>query len=171
VLQVRLEGDDFQSHERGKRVREGAKWVGVLAILFAVSGLIMFAMQKVEADKALTHLSEFDDDQELAPINGKVYTAAELRREVVREPYQILVVNVIVAVLMGVLWLWARRAPLPAIACALALFLVVHVVSAVLDPTSIPKGILVKLLALAALYKGFKAALAARAAMQARPTP
>src|SRR6185369_7006804 len=152
VLQVRLEGSDFQSHERGKRVREGAKWVGALAIIFAVSGLFMFAMQKVEAGKAMANLAQFEDDQELAPINGKVYTTAELRRAVEREPYQVLVVNLIVAALMTVLWVWARRAPLPAIACALALFLVVHVVSAVLDPSSIPKGILIKLLAVVALY-------------------
>jgi hypothetical protein len=70
---------------------------------------------------------------------------------------------------MSVLWLWARRAPLPAIACALALYLVVQVVSAVLDPSSIMKGIIVKLFAFAALYKGLKAALDARAAIQQRP--
>src|SRR4029077_15551622 len=43
VLQVRFEGADWQAHERGKKVRAGAKWVGVLAILFAVSAPLMFA--------------------------------------------------------------------------------------------------------------------------------
>jgi len=78
----------------------------------------------------------------------------------------VLVVNGILAVLMGVLWLWARRAPLPAIACALALYLVVQVVSAILDPSSIMKGIVIKLIAFSVLYKGFTASLAARSAMQ-----
>jgi hypothetical protein len=39
----------------------------------------------------------------------------------------------------------------------------------VLDPSSIAKGTVVKVLALVALYQGFKAALAARAALQQRP--
>ena len=169
VLQARLDGAEWQAHERGKQVRAGAKWVGVLAILFAVSAPIMFAMQETETSKAMTNLAQFQDDEVLQPINGKVYTAGELRRLVEREPYQVLVVNGILAVLMGVLWLWARRAPLPAIACALALYLVVQVVSAILDPSSIVKGIIIKLFAFVTLYKGFKAALAARASMQQRP--
>ena len=169
VLQVRVEGADWQAHERGKQVRTGAKWVGVLAILFAVSAPIMFAVQEAQTSKAMENLAQFQDDEVLQPINGKVYTAGELRRVVQREPYQILVVNGILAVLMGALWLWARRAPLPAIACALALYLVVQVVSAIVDPSSIVKGIIIKLVAFGALYKGFKAALAARAAMQQRP--
>lgn len=167
VLQIRFEGADWQAHERGKQVRAGAKWVGVLAILFAVSAPIMFAMQEATTtNEAMTNLAKFQDDDVLQPINGKVYTAGELRRLVEREPYQVLVVNGILAVLMGVLWLWARRAPLPAIACALALYLVVQVVSAILDPSSIVKGIIIKLFAFGALYKGFKAALDARAAIQ-----
>jgi hypothetical protein len=165
VLQVRLEGDDFQAHERGKRVRQGSKWVGALAILFAVSAPVVFAMQKTQADKALANLSQFEDDEQLEPINGKSYTAGELRREVLREPNQLLIGNLILAGLMGVLWIWARRSPLPAIACALALFVVVQVVSGVLDPSTIYKGIIIKVFALAALGKGLKAALAARAAM------
>ena len=169
VLQVRLEGADFAAHERGRRVREGSKWIGALAILFAVSGPILFAMSQTQADQALAHLKDFNDDEQLQPIDGKTYTAGELRAAVAREPYQVLVTSLVVAGLMGVLWFWARRAPLPAIACALALFVVVQVVSAVLDPSSIYKGIIVKLLALAALGKGLKAALAARAAMQRQP--
>jgi len=169
VMQVRLEGANFSDHDRGRRVRQGSKWVGVLAILFLVSGPIMFGMQMVAADKALEHLQQFGDDEQLEPIGGKTYTAGELRKEVRREPYQILIVNLVLAAIMGGLWVWARRAPLPAIACALALFVVVQLVSAVVDPSSIVKGILIKLIALAALGKGLKAALDARAAMQ-RPT-
>ena len=102
----------------------------------------------------------------LQPIDGKKYTAGELRAKVKREPVQVLVVNLVLAGLMGVLWIWGRRAPLPAIACAFAMFVVVYVVSGVLEPSSIPKGILVKILSLAVLAKGLKAALAARAAIR-----
>jgi hypothetical protein len=170
VLQVRLEGGDFAAHERGKRVREGSKWIGALAILFAVSGPILFAVQSMEADKAVAHLAQFEEDEVLQPINGKTYTAGALRREVAREPYQVLIASLILAALMGALWLWARRAPLPAIGCALALFVVVQVVGAVVDPSSLYKGLIIKVLAFVALGKGLKAALAARAALQ-RPLP
>ena len=166
VLQVRLEGGDFQAHERGKQVRHGSKWIGALAILFALSAPLLFAAQKAQEQKALDNLSQFQDDEPLEPINGKSYTAGELRAEVMREPIQGLVANLVLAALMAGLWFWSRRAPLPAIACALALFVVVQVVGAVLEPESIFKGILIKVLAMIALGNGLKAALAARAAMQ-----
>jgi hypothetical protein len=166
VLQVRLEGGDHQAHERGKKVRQASRWIGVLAILFAVAGPLLFATQKMETDKALAHLSEFEDGEQLEPIHGKTYTAGELRKEVEREPYRVLIVSLILAGLMAVLWIWARREPLPAIGCALALFVVVQVVGGVIEPSSIYQGIFIKVLALAALGKGLKAALAARAAMQ-----
>jgi hypothetical protein len=165
TLQVRLEGSDYQAYERGKKVRDAAKWIGVLAILFAVSGVIMFFFQQSQTSAALAKLSAFQDDEVLAPIEGKTYTAGELRKVVEREPLQILIVNVIVAGLMLGLWVWAKRAPLPAIACAFALFIVVHVGSAIVDPTSIAKGFIVKVAAIAVLAKGLKAALAARAVM------
>jgi hypothetical protein len=157
------EEDDPQTSARGKKVREGAKWIGVLAILFAISGALMFFLQQSEVDKALANLQQFEDDEVLEPIDGKTYTAGELRKVVEREPFQVLIINLIVAGLMTVLWVWAKRAPLPAIACAFALFLVVHVGSAMVDPSSIPKGMIIKIFAIVALGKGLKAALEARA--------
>ncbi len=167
VLQVRREASGFAAHERAKRVRNGSKWIGVLAILFAISAPILFGMRTLANQKGLEHLQTFDDDAVLKPINGKVYTAGELRKKIQREPYFDLVATLMLSGLMGALWAWGRRAPLPAIACALALFIVVQVVGALYDPTSIFKGILVKLFAFAALAKGLRAALAARAAMRA----
>jgi len=163
---VELEAGDAEAQERGKKVREGAKWIGALAILFALSGVLMFFLQQAEATKALEHLAQFQDDDVLQPIEGKVYTAGELRAAVEREPYQILFINLIVAGLMTALWVWAKRAPLPAIACAFALFLVVHIGSAMVDPSSIPKGMIIKIIAIVALGKGLKAALEARAMMR-----
>jgi hypothetical protein len=163
ALRVRLEGGNFVAYGRGKHVRSASKWIGALAILFAVSAPLMYAAQSMQADKALAHLQSFDEDAILQPIDGKTYTAGELRAEVRREPLRALIGGLVLAGLMAVLWVWSRRAPLPAIGCALALFVVVQVVSAVLDPTSIAKGIIVKIFALIALWRGLQAALAARA--------
>jgi len=151
---------------RGKKVREGAKWIGALAVLFALSGVLMFFLQQTQTEAALNNLRQFQDDEVLQPIDGKTYTAGELRTIVEREPYQILIINLVVAGLMTALWVWAKRAPLPAIACAFALFLVVHIGSALVDPSSLPKGMIIKILAIAALGKGLKAALEARAMMR-----
>ena len=103
--------DEMRAHQRGKLMREASKWIGALSLLFLVSGGIMFFIQSGESAKALGNLSQFDADQELDPIDGKTYTAGQLRAMVEREPYQVLGVNVLVAALMGVLWFWARRAP------------------------------------------------------------
>lgn len=165
VLQVRFEGADFQAHERGGRMRRGSKWIGILALLYAASAPFIFFSGKSEADQALANLAQFADDEQMEPIHGETHTAGELRRTILWEHYGNLVAPLVVAVLMGGLWLWARRAPLPAIACALALFVVVQVVSAVVDPSSILKGLLFKIIALVALGAGLKAALGARAAM------
>jgi hypothetical protein len=169
VLQDRLESSDYQAYARGKKVRSAANWIGALAILFAISGLIMFAIQYSQTDVALINLSRFQDGDQLEPINGKSYTAGELRAVVRREPFQILIVNLIVAGLMAGLWVWGKRSPLPAIGCAFALFLVVHVGSAMVDPTSLARGIILKIAAIAALASGLKSALEARAMMR-RPS-
>jgi hypothetical protein len=170
VLQVRLEGGNFAAHDRGTEMRSASKWIGALAIIFAISAGFTYFMTAAQADKALAHLASFDADEPLQPIDGRNYTAGELREKVKNEPIQILVVNLVVAGLMGGLWLWARRAPLPAICCAFALFVVIYVVSAVLDPSSLWKGILLKVVSIVVLYKGLRAALAARVAMR-RTTP
>jgi hypothetical protein len=166
ALRARAEAGDHIAYSRGKQMRKASKWIGALAILFAVSGVFYYFVTSGETQKALQHLAQFEDDDVLEPIDGKTYTAGQLRAEVRREPYQVLVTNLVVAGLMGVLWAWAKRTPLPAIACACALVVAVYVVSGVIDPSTIPKGLVVKILALVALAKGLKAALAARAAMQ-----
>jgi hypothetical protein len=166
VLQVRLEGADHQAFERGTNVRKASRWIGVLAVMYAVSGTMIFVMQKIKATEALDHLAQFEDDDQLKPIDGKSYTAGELRREVAREPYVGLVSNLILCVSMAGLWWWGRRAPLPAIACAFAMFLVVIIVNAVVSPASLASGIIVKIAAIGVLSKGLKSALAARAALR-----
>lgn len=169
IVGVTVGASEIAVHERGRRVRAGSKWIGVLAVMFAVSGPILFEIHRMEADQAVAALDAFSADEVLRPIDGRIYTAGQLRAQVMGEPLQVLVVNLVLSGLLAALWVWARRAPLPAIACALALFLVVQVVSTVLAPSSIYQGIVLKLLALVALVRGFKAALAARAEMQSRP--
>ena len=74
------------------------------------------------------------------------------------------ILSLVVAGLMALLWRWARRAPLPALGAALALFVGVQIMSALNDPNTIYTGIVVKVLGMGALVKGLQATLAERAA-------
>jgi hypothetical protein len=55
------------------------------------------------------------------------------------------------------LWVWARTAPFPAAVVALVLFVTVHAVNAVLEPESIYKGIVIKIIFLVVLIKAVQA--------------
>jgi hypothetical protein len=162
VLQVRLEGGNFQAHDRGRRVRNGSKWIGFLALLFAVSAPIQYAIDKMEVEKTMVGF-----DSSSGEDSGEVSRPSTRALISLYEPQLrlVLIVNLLLAALMGGLWFWARRAPLPAIGCALALFLVVQLVGALWDPSTIFKGLLMKAVAVAALWRGLKAALDARAAL------
>jgi hypothetical protein len=51
------------------------------------------------------------------------------------------------------LYFWARKAPFPAAVVALVLFVTVHVANAILDPTTLAQGLIVKALFLGALIR------------------
>lgn len=55
------------------------------------------------------------------------------------------------------LWQWAKTAPFPAAVVALVLFITVQLINAVLDPSSLYKGIIIKVLFLVALIKAVQA--------------
>jgi hypothetical protein len=98
------------------------------------------------------------------PIEGRSYTVGELRKQLEWAPWGVLIVNLIIAAIMLVLSLWARRAPLPAVLVAAATYAVVIVGSAIMDPTTLAQGWILKLIIIAFLYRGIKAALALRIA-------
>jgi hypothetical protein len=163
AVRASLASSDYVAHARVRNVGSAANWIGLIASLFVLGGALSFAAQRAEMATNLVNLRPLADNAILAPVNGKTYTAGELRAQLQREPYLTLGLNLGVAALMGGLWWWAKRAPLPAIACALALFVAVQVGSALMDPATIAEGLIIKILAMVALGKGLSAALAARA--------
>jgi hypothetical protein len=164
-----MSGGDDGGYERGRRVRKASKWVGILAILFAVSAPILYEQEQTKTASTLAALNGIEDGQVLRPIGGRIYTAGELRQRLESLPRRVLAADLILAGLMAGLWVWARRSPLPAIACALAMFVVVQVVGGIYSPASIFEGLLVKIFALVALIKGLRSALEARAALRTPP--
>ena len=67
-------------------------------------------------------------------------------------------INIALAAIYLGLFFWARRNALAATVIALILFITVIAVNAVLDPKTLPQGILVKILFIAALAAAVSAA-------------
>ena len=55
------------------------------------------------------------------------------------------------------LYLWARRNPLPAAICGLVLFVTVHLLDALADPTALARGIVVKIIIIVVLVQAISA--------------
>jgi hypothetical protein len=132
-----------------------------LAALFTIFGVVMFFMMRDPTQAALANLAQFGDQEVLEPIDGVSYTAGELRAQIMWERRGVLVVNLILAAIMVVLAWWSKRKALPAILIATAIFVVVQVAGAIADPATLMKGIILKAVVIAVLFKGIKGAISA----------
>lgn len=150
-------------HGGESRVKEATGMITALAVLFVISGVVMYFIQRGTADDALSKLAHLPADQVLQ-VEGKEYVVSELREQVTAEPRMVLIVNLMLGAIMGVLALWAKASPFPAMVVAAAIYAVVIVANAIVDPTTIAQGFLIKILAISLLYKGIKASLQIRAA-------
>lgn len=136
--------------------------IKILALLFIVFGFVMYFVVKGQTAPMLAEL------QNAAPgatydVNGRTWTAGELRAALMWEPRSALIVHLVLAAIMGVLAVWGASAPLAAVLVATATYAVVLIANAIADPATIAQGILVKIIIIAFLVKGIKAALALRA--------
>jgi hypothetical protein len=150
------------------KVTKAARWILVVAVLYAVFGTIMGFQAKSSVKTALEMLEDYDADDEYE-VEGDVRTVAEWREAVRNEPTLVFVVNYVLAAIMLGLYFWGRVKPLPALVSALFVFVTVHFVAALVDPATIVQGILVKVLVIVALIGGIKAALAQRVAAEGAP--
>jgi len=146
-------------HRHSVQGATSAIWV--LAVLFAIFGVVMFYAMRDTTQTALENLAPFADHELLEPIDGVSYTAGELRARVIWEHRGVLVVNLILAAIMVVLAWWSKRRALPAILIATAVFVVVQVTSAILDPRTLMQGLVVKAIVIIVLVKGIKGAISA----------
>ena len=145
-------------------VKGATNAIRLLAVLFAIFGVIMFFVMRDTTQTALTNLAQFDDEVVLEPIDGVTYTAGELRKRVVWEHRGVLIVNLLLSAIMLVLAWWSRRKPLAAILIAAAIFAAVQVIGAIIDPATIVQGVLIKAIIIVVLVKGIKGALSLRTA-------
>ncbi len=142
------------------QARGTIKWLGVL---FAVSGVLMYLVQLGATAEALAGLEAMPPDTVLDPIEGQVYTVAELRSLLQWESWGILVVNLGLAAIMVGFFFWAKRSAFAAIVAAAAVYAAVIVLNAIIDPASILQGFLIKGIVILFLVRGIKSELHLRA--------
>jgi hypothetical protein len=150
---------NIATSQQHAKVAKASSWIGVLACLFAGTGTVMWLMQRGEAQRALQNISALGPDQVLT-YEGVEYKVSALRSKIEALPAQTLLVHLTLAALFAALFVWGKRSPIPAIATALAVFIVVHLVNFLLDPSTLVQGIIIKVIAIGALAAGLKAALA-----------
>jgi len=148
---------DFAGH--GKSAQST---IGGLSVLFALGGVAFFFITKSNNGDALAKLTGVGDGELLAQAVAGASTVGELRGALEREPYQILGLNLFLALAMLVLWMWSKRSLLPAIITALGIYVAVIVAGALYEPKSLLQGVIVKVVVILALAKGVRAALASR---------
>jgi len=154
-----------EDYELRKNVKSATGAIKVLAVLFVIAGIAFFFLAKAKTDAALVQLDGMDAAAVYpVPIEGQNYTVGELRKQIAWEPWGVLVVNLILALIMVGLSLWARRSALPAVLIATATYVVVLVADGIADPRTLAQGWLIKIIIIAFLIKGIKAALALRTA-------
>jgi hypothetical protein len=154
-----------EDYELQKNVKAATGAIKVLAVLFVIGGIAFFFITKGATDKALGVLQGMDPGSTYpTPIDGRSYTVGELREQLAWEPWGVLIVNLILAAIMLGLSLWARRSALPAVLVATATYAVVIAAAAISDPATLAQGWLMKVIIIAFLIKGIKAALALRTA-------
>jgi len=163
ALQERLEASDSKAAERGKLVNSASSTILILSVLFVLGGIIFYFISQNKADEALRSIAMLDESQALATPVAGAETVGELRERIQREPLQLLGLNLMLAVVMAALYVWSKRALLAAIITALAIYVAVHVASALIDPTTLAQGVIMKVIIVAALVRGIKSALDSRA--------
>lgn len=146
-------------------LKEAKKVIRIISILYLVFGVLMFGIQLPTYNNAFANLKSYENHEKLPnKINGKYYTAGELRSELTVEKYSLLVLNLFLAGIMLGLYFYADKNAFLAIVIAASVFVAINVLNAVVDPKSIGQGIIMKAIILSMLYKGLKAGFRLRVA-------
>jgi hypothetical protein len=151
------------------KLRSARKWLLAISILTLVSGLIFFAVNKSqveqdirEAELQTAQMDPRDRDEAMRAEIGMTWEEAIAHdRGMVN---LMLAINLGLAFLYLLLWLWAKQNPLGAAVTALMLFVTTNVVSMVIEPRTIAQGIIVKVFFTAVLIKAISAGYEARKA-------
>jgi len=155
-----------QAAQDVKQLHTAGRWILALVAIFVIAGTYAGFMHRNQAQQVLAGLASRDAD-EVVEIEGEEQTIAELRDAIRAETIQVFVVNYLLAALFLGLFFWSRKAPLPATIVALCIYLAVNVLNAIIDPTTLLQGLVLKGFCIASLAAGIRAAVAQRPAPRA----
>lgn len=122
----------YSTGEPAAKPGNGSGWILAICILQFIGGLIMYGV---------------------AVSNSR---AGDLGAVAV------LITTMMLAVIFFGLWLWGRKSPFPALLTALIVFVTFHLLDAVLDPMTLFRGIIVKIMVLVGLSTAVKKAYVAK---------
>lgn len=114
---------EFHRTQIEPRLTKGRKWLGAMAILYAIGGIVYGVMLEDVAVGA---------------------------------------VNLVLAGVQTGLWQWSTKSLLPAAVTSLVMFVTIHLLEAVVDPASLVRGLLIKVLFITGLVQTIRAALETR---------
>lgn len=145
------------------KLKSARKNIAAVAVMFVFAGVVMFFIQSDTDSKGLAKIASYKD-ADVYPnlVNGQQYTVGELRSQLQMEPWTVLGTNLILALVMFGLFLYAKKSPLVAMIMALGVYVAVVILDAIVDPKSIGQGLYVKIIFIAILVNGIKSALELR---------
>lgn len=149
--------------ENLQKIGKARKWLLAVAIITFVAGLIFFAINKDEVEKQIDQarlqvagMDPVELDRRFKQAVGMTFQEAiDHDRGMVN---MMLAINLGLAAVYMLLWWWAKRKPLPASIIALLLFITTNVINAVIQPSSIYQGLLLKIFFTLALVRAIYAA-------------
>lgn len=151
------------------KLASARKWLLAVSIITLLSGFLFHFLNKQEvesdirkAEMQLSHLSDAQRDEAAQHELGMTWEEAKAHdRGMVN---MLLAVNIGLAIAYFAMWIWARKNPYAASITALLLFITTILVSAVLEPTTLVQGVIVKVFFIIALSRAISAGAAARRA-------
>lgn len=149
--------------EASNKISKARKWLLAISVLTLVTGFIFYAIQRSEVEKQIrdaeAQMASIDPAVRDAMLKEKIgMTWAQAIKHDRGQVNLLLGINIALAAIYLGLFFWARRNALAATVIALILFITVIAVNAALDPKTLPQGILVKILFIAALAAAISAA-------------
>lgn len=147
----------YQKQIHTKKIRSGRGGLLAVSILQIIGALGVYFIYSGQ-------ISNYQEDgyTEYKLADGKTIFERELLEKLEQERVLVVVIVLVAGVIFFGLWLWAKKNPLPATITGLVIFVTLCLADAIVDPTYLLGGILLKIIVIVVLISGVQSALAYR---------
>lgn len=166
MAKIRKQRTLQEKQQLTRKIAKGRGWILAVCLLTIVGGVYQYGAGQSEVEKSIIATEgvlRISDDENRAEFreNFRRQTGMTWDEAVQRarsELQLLLVVHLVLAATFFGLYIWAGANPFAASMVALVIYITVIAVGAIVDPTSIVKGLLIKILAVIALAAAVSAA-------------